>query len=274
MSSVEVVVEGENGLLYLSAGQVRRFTECENRWLLDKLQDPGLKVPTGQSEAMALGSLIHRLHQAWAARVDWEQEWLRASDEEAGSGFEAPKYFHRAHRIIEKWVEVHGTEPEHPLIAAELPFDLPVPGIQDVWVRGYIDEVVAKKVGKDPRNDDLRAVELKTMGKWGRERQVQWAGDTWLYLWAIRQIMKVSGLTFEAISTFDYKDSDENPARHFRRIEVEWNPEAAELHLDNIRRVANRARQLLHYPNRAVKSVGDQCSWCTHRAACLEPWSV
>lgn len=273
MSGMTLEVGDERPGLRLSASQISKFGRCEMQWLFDKTSEQ--TDERAKSEALLLGTLMHRLMGAWWQGRAWEDEFALSLAEETGweEGYAPPKIYDRASKIMEAWVQVHGTKPPFTLIALELPFDLPVPGTKDVSIRGFIDGLVNVPAASGVRvHDTVRILEFKTMGRWGREDQVSWDPQLHLYLWAARRLFKADGVIFEAISTYDYKTGD--PDRRFKRIEVEYDERMVARTLDDVRRVAKRAKAVLKNPGLAVRSVGDQCKWCDHFKTCLTPWDV
>ena len=276
MSTAALEVGGNTPGLLLSASQVDRLASCEMRWLLDKTMPPGPE--SAKSEALLLGTLMHRLMGAWWQGRPWQQEWDTALAEEDGwePGYEAPTVFNRAVKIMAAWVEVHGLTPPYPLVALELPFDLPVPGLKDVRIRAFIDGLVTVPADgtrpDDRRKDTLRLLEFKTMGRWGRETMVPWDPQLHLYLWAARQLFNADGAIFEAISTYDYKTG--GAERRFKRIDLPYDERAVARTLDDVRTAAKRARLLLKTPALAVRNITKDCSWCPHFKQCLTPWET
>lgn len=296
MSEATLEVGGGSPGLRLSASQIEKFTTCEQRWLYTKTVPPEERM-FASTEALDLGNLMHRLMGAWWSGRNWKAEWLTALVEDLGEdvgyrlsasgnllerkgGWEAPRYFLRAAPIMEAWTQVHGRSPAKDpdpewsstsLVALEVPFDIPVPGT-DARVRGFIDGVVSTPVDKVRVHDQVRLLEFKTMGRWGREDRVPFDPQLNLYLYAAKQMFDVQGAVFEAISTYDYKQG--GPERRFKRIELPYDQRLVDRTLDNIRRIAVRAAAVLEDPDLAVRNVGDSCHFCDFKQRCLTPWSV
>ncbi len=292
--ALEVVGSGSRPPLLLSVSQMEKFTSCEERWLRTKTSP---RRNFASTEAMDLGTLMHRLMGAWWSGRNWKAEWLAALVEEVGEkagyaltragniverpgGWRAPNHFLRARPIMEAWVEVHGKAPAKDpdkawsstsLIGLEIPFDIPVPDV-DARVRGFIDGVVSTPVDKVRVHDQIRLLEFKTMGKWGREDRVPFDPQLNIYLHAAKQMFDVQGAVFEAISTYDYKQG--GPERRFKRIELEYDQRLVDRTMDNVRRIAVRAQQVLDNPDLAVRNVGDACTYCDFKRECLTPWEV
>lgn len=285
--------------LYLSASQLSKFTDCESRWVRDKTAVD--RIERAGSDATDLGTLLHTLQGAWWSGRSWRAEWILAVAEYVGAGIEevaytvkdgeiaeldkgwtAPKVFLRALPIMAAWEEVHGTHPSKDpdpewagttLVALELPFDLPIPGVPGARVRGFIDGLVSRPVDKVRTHDELRIVEWKSMGRWGREDQVPFDPQLHLYLWAAKQLLpNLTGAVFEAISTYAYKDGP--PDRRFKRIPLDYDARAIDLSMKNVTKVARRAKALLKNPGLAIRNVGGACTYCDHRMACLTPWEL
>lgn len=281
--------------LRLSVSQIERFTSCEQKWLYTKVVPPEERA-FASSEAMDLGSLMHRLMGAWWSRKNWRAEWLAALVEvlgddagyrltraghlaEKAGGWEAPRHFLRARPIMDAWIAVHGASPAKDpdpewssttLVALEVPFDIPVPGVEDVRIRGFIDGVVSTPVDRIRVHDQIRLLEFKTMGRWGREDRVPFDPQLNIYLYAAKQMFDVQGAVFEAISTYDYKQGP--PERRFKRIELPYDQRLVDRTIENVQRVAVRAREVLETPTLAVRNVGDACTYCDFRQRCLTPW--
>lgn len=291
MSATGIVeVTGAAGTLYLSASGLDRFSSCEMKWLLRQTEPPEHRDRLGKTDALDLGTLMHRLLGAWDTGRSWEREHLAALHDEPfwEPGFDPPVVFDRAKKIMEAWIEVRGERPERLLDATELPFDLPVPGVRGARVRGFFDGLRSIPVDGNRTHDLRRIVEYKTMGRWGRQDRVAWDPQLGLYLWAASQLFDVDGVEFEAVSTYDYKQggperrfkhivlakSVTEPVRTDTRIEILLDWRMVERTVDDMKRVARRARQVLANPGLAVRSVGDQCSYCEHHRTCLTPWSA
>lgn len=297
MSVATLEVGGKSPGLRLSVSQIQKFTTCENRWLLHKTLPPEQKQ-FARSEALDLGTLMHRLLAAWRSGRSWRDEWIAALVEDVGldhayeirrgeirerkTGWEAPRHFVRALPIMQDWEKVHGRigaeDPDPDLagmtfVATELPFDLPVPGVQDVRIRGFIDGMVSQPVDDVKVHDRLRIVEDKTMGRWGREAQVPFDLQLNTYLWAARQLnSQVDGAVFEAISTYAYKNG--TPEIRFKRLFLDYDPRLVDRTMQDVARVARRMKAVLKNPNLVVRNVGDACTYCDYRRQCLTPWEV
>lgn len=258
--------------LLLSASQINKFTQCEMRWLFSKTRP---QENLAKSDALRLGTLMHSLLGAWWQGRPWQDEYDRCLAEEPGwePGYEPPDVYSRAVKIMAAWVEVHGLTPPYPLIALELPFDLPIPGVPGARIRGFLDGVVnVPSLDGIRTHDRARILEFKTMGRWGREDQVPWDPQLHVYLWAANQLFGADGVIFEAVSTYDYKQG--GPERRFKRIELPYDERAVARTMDDVARVARRAKAVLQRPLLAVRSVGDQCKWCEHHIECLTPWEA
>jgi hypothetical protein len=294
--TVEVGTPG----LHLSASQISLFTDCERKWVFRKTV-PAEEQRFAGSDATDLGTLLHTLMGAWWSGAPWRAAWLDAVAEYLGEhvsevahkitrgkvvhldkGWAAPKFALRALPIMEAWEAVHGTSPAKDpdrawattsLVALELPFDLPIPGVPDARVRGFIDGVVSTPVDKVRVHDRIRLLEFKSMGRWGRENMVPFDPQLHLYLWAVKQLLpNIDGAVFEAISTYDYK---EGPAsRRFKRLELPYQEEAIEASITNVAKVARRGLDLLQNPDLAIRNVGSACTYCDHRRRCLTPWEI
>lgn len=305
-ATLEVEGTGDGpSALYLSVSQIDKFTTCEQRWVLAK---SGPKVKVARSDALELGTLIHTCKAAWWGGKPWREAWLAAAMEELGSeeidwklsrgklvqtdkGWTVPKVFLRALPIMEAWERVHGKSPDKDpnpngidprtreevelagltLVATELPFDLPVPGVPDVRIRGYLDSVASRPVDKIRVHDELWIIEEKTMGKWGRENQVAWDPQLHVYGWAARQLLGAKGAVFEAISTYNYK-YDEDPAERdkdrFKRLPLVFDDRMIDQTMKNVAKVARRAKQLYKNPGLAISNAGDACTYCDFRGVC------
>ena len=272
----------EAGPLKLSASQLYRFSVCEMAWLLDRQ-----RVPTGNHEAarpdyFLIGDAVHAGIQAWGVGRPWRDAVLAVLIEAEpwwSPEYEEPAWAQKALRIVASWVHVHGERPPVWWVATELPFDVEIPGAGGARVRGFLDGLTSQPHEDGiPSHGEYRITEIKTMGRAGRAKRVPYANDTWLYLWAARcSIPAVTGLDFEAISTYDYKptgDADADAARPFSTVRVEWDERAAERMLTDLRRTAKRAAAITKNPHLAVRSVGDECGRCPHQIPCLRPWEA
>lgn len=265
------------GPLVLSAGQLNTFGTCEMQWLLNRSRPERDDEPGSRPDYFKLGDAVHAGIQAWGLGTDIAAA-LALVFEEAEPGFdldewEAPAWFKTAQTIMDAWVAEHGPKSPVPWVAVELPFDVEIPGTRGVRIRGWIDGL-KRLPGPDrnPNHDTFRVVEIKTMGRWGRERRVPFANDTWLYLWAVRLLVpRLTGLDFEAISTYPSKAAD---YERLRPTSVEWDERHAERMLNDLRRTAKRATAIVKNPALAVRSVGEACDRCPHQVPCLRPWEL
>lgn len=296
MSTATLEVGANGSDLYFSASSIQRFTDCEMRWLLRHNQPPEAREREAKTEALDLGTLMHRLVGAWDQGRSWEHEHLAALHDDPWwePGFDPPRAFDRALKIMAAWVEVHGPRPERLLDTVELPFDLPIPGVKGARIRGFLDGLRSVPIDGNRTHDLRRIVEYKTMGRWGREGRVAWDPQLGIYLWAASQLVDVDGVEFEAISTYDYKQG--GPERRFKhivlaksvpeyrrtpaadgvpeRIEIPLDWRTVERTVEDMKRVARRARQVLGNPGLAVRSVGEGCTYCEHHTECLTPWET
>lgn len=312
-ATLEVGVGGESSDLYFSVSQITKFTSCEERWLRTKTT-PREEQHFAKSDALDLGTLVHTLKAAWWSGKPWREAWVAAAIEAVGAvdiawkvargklveldkGWQVPTVFHRAIPIMEAWDRVHGVTPakdsnphgvspdgEHvdlsnlSLVATEMPFDLPIPGVPGTRIRGFLDGIVSQQVDDVRVHDVPWLVEEKTMGRWGRENQVAWDPQLHVYGWAARQMLGVRGAIFEAISTYDYKTPEgKGPeavdGKRFKRIALVFDDRQIERTMENVRRVARRAKQLIKNPGLAVRNAGDACTYCDFRRECLTPWA-
>jgi hypothetical protein len=259
--------------LYLSISQIAVLTECEQRWVFRKtLGDP----ETVMGVPLLLGSLLHELCQGWAQGLPWREVWrdeLEASGWE--EGFEEPEYFLRAWSIMLDWETYYGVKnTAYVVVGRELPFDVEVPGVEGVRIRGYLDELRSTQTGDRRTDSELRVGEYKSMGRWGREKMVPFDPQLWTYIWIARQLHSgVTGATFDAISTYAYKSPE--PEKRFKKIELEYDERAVAQNLEYLQRAARRALELREAPALAVRNIGENsCRYCAHHRVCLTPWDA
>lgn len=258
--------------LYLSISQISKLTGCEQRWVFTKtLGDPDV----AQGEALLLGSLLHELCQGWAQGLQWRDVWreeLEATEWE--EGFEEPRYFLRAWSIMLDWETFYGPKPSYTVVGRELPFDVPVPGVEGVRIRGYLDELRSVQTGPRRTDSEIRVGEYKSMGRWGREKMVPFDPQLWTYVWIAKQIHAgVTGATFDAISTYPYKTPE--PEKRFKKIELEYDERMIEQNLMYLQRAGRRALELRDQPGLAIRNIQqDGCRWCDFHKACLTPWEL
>lgn len=265
------------GPFHLSASSIDRFGQCEQRWLYNR--DIG-ESELAKSDPLELGTLMHRLLQAWWAGQSWRAEWSAALDEVAGwdLSFEPPEIFKRAEWLMERYDAHYGLSPEGVVsYRSEVEFDVPLDG-NKLRVRGYIDGLVQFE-------DGVWVDEYKTMGRWGRENRAHYDPQLGLYLYAAKEMgYDPQGARFHAVSTYRYKGKkhvaedgteswDEAPtSKQFKRIEVPYNQGFVDECVENARRVAARAKDLVVSPELAVKTVSDHCQWCPYYRPCLRSW--
>ena len=298
MSDATLEVGGDAPGLQLSVSQIQKFTTCENRWLLNR-QLPEEQKQIAKSEPLSLGTLMHSCLAAWRSGRSWREAWIAAVIEEVGStevaykvsrgkivelakGWQAPKWMHRALPIMDDWEKVHGRTGEQDkdpamagmqFVATELPFNIEVPGVPGARIRGFLDSMVAQPVDHIRVHDRMKVVEDKTMGRWGRENQVPFDLQLNVYLWAARQMNgNVDGAVFEAISTYDYKNG--TPEIRFKRLFLPYDQRLVDRTMHDVAAAARRMAEVLEDPERAVRNVGDACTYCDFRRVCLTPWEV
>lgn len=299
MSAVALEVGGSSDApgLRLSVSQIQKFTTCENRWYLAKTI-PRDQQNFAKSEALDLGTLMHSLLAAWRSGRSWREAWIAALIEAVGSvdigyeikdgeiveraGWDAPSIFTRALPIMRDWELVRGRslleDPDPALagtsfVATELPFDLPVPGVKGARIRGFIDALVSTPVDGVKVHDRLRIVEDKTMGRWGRERQVPFDLQLNVYLWAARNLNpQVDGAVFEAVSTYAYKNG--TPDIRFKRLFLDYDERLVSRTMRDVTAAAKRMTAVLKNPGLIVRNVSDSCTYCDFRAQCLTPWET
>lgn len=278
------------GPLKLSASQLGKLTECEMKWVFTKTTARPPEDPATRPDYFLKGDLLHDARQAWASGRDWRPliaEAATLAGWDPDGEWQMPAWVLHAEQIMEAWERLNGP-PRVELMAVEYPFDLVIPGTK-VRVRGFLDGL--RRLPADDgvgTHDTYRIEEYKSMARWGRETYVPWATDTWLYLWAAHETLpNVTGLDFHAISTYPYKPTEpkdpEDPAsvakaqalddaKLFRHVPIEWDDHEAEHLLDDLRRYARRAAELLAHPDRALRSRGERCAKCPFKGACLRPW--
>jgi len=272
MSRLEIV--DDSGPLKLSASQAAKLGKCEMRWVLGKLSpEEGGSGP--RPSYFILGDLVHAGFQAWGSGKSTMQA-INALAKEFGLLITDPLVL-KANGILSDWQLLNG-DPSHILMGIELPFDIEIPGTKGVRVRGFLDGIERRPVDGVRTHDTYRIHEYKTMGRWGREAYARDAVDTHLYIWAAsQQYPNVTGLDFQAISTYDYKPSDppkpeDDAKRKFRLISVEYDQRYIDRMLADLRNVATRAQALLRKPSLAIRNIGDDCRRCEHKTQCLTPW--
>lgn len=276
LMSPKLELVDDDGPLKLSASQVAKISECEMRWLLGK-QSPRVDEP--RPTYFMLGDLVHSGLQAWGTGKLVEPalyDKLRELDPHWDEEWEPPAWFAKGLGIMRQWELLNGP-PQNVLMGVEVPFDVEIPGTKGVRVRGFFDGIrVVPSEDGIRTHDSYRVEEYKTMARWGRETYVPWAIDTWLYIWAARQqFPNVTGLNFQAVSTYDYKPTgkpEADAAKRFKSIQVDYDQNHVDRMLDDLRRIARRAQEILRSPKRAIRNIGERCARCEFRQQCLTPW--
>lgn len=252
------------GPLLLSVSGLGRLTHCERKFLANRdVEDDG-----SRGFAAMLGTLIHQLAQEHLFRRDWVREWERQLMAEPfwTPEYEPPALFAKAHWLMERYETVYAQDPLTG-ISAEVPFDLPLPGMEDVRIRGYIDGLASGPSG-------LVLLELKSMGRWGKAERAGWEPQCHTYLWAARQLgLPVTGCIFRAIYTGHKHDAEKPVAAHksFRDVWVPYDQHQIDLVLDDYRRAARRANHIIAHPEDAVRNVGEGCTYCPFKFGCILP---
>lgn len=260
--------------LYLSVSQIAKLTECEQRWVFNKTI--GEPADQAKSVPLELGTLLHELCQGWAVGLAWRDVWRRELEAWGWQeGFEEPEHFLRAWDIMLDWETLYGERPDYTVVGRELPFNVAIPGFEGlVHIRGFLDELRAHKNGPKRTDDVIRVGEYKSMGRWGREKMVPYDPQLWTYLWIARSIHAgVTGATFDAISTYAYKEP--SPDKRFKKIELEYDERRIEQTVLYLQRAATRALELQAEPDRAIRNISqDGCRYCDHFVRCMTPWEL
>lgn len=239
-----------------------RLTACERKWHLTR----ELGEPDGpKSSALQLGTLMHALIQEHMLRRPWRDEWAKRLADEPGwdETWEPPALFNTAEWLMQRYEKVYAKDPLT-TITVEVPFDLPLPGMPEVRVRGYID-------GLAYGPDGLVLAEIKTMGKWAKADRAVWEPQVPTYLWAAHQMgLEVKGAVFRAVYTYRYRGKEERPAADsFRDVWVPYDQAQIDAVLDDYRRAARRGQHLIDHPEDAVRNVGEGCNYCPHKRGCV-----
>jgi hypothetical protein len=260
--------------LYLSVSAKGRLASCERKFLYHINRER-----TGVDDkgyGASLGTLLHHLIREAMFKRDWRPKWEELLTQEPGwdPEWEEPEHFLHAQWLMGRWDEVHGDD-DLMAITAELYFDLPLPDFEpEVRIIGYIDGL-DKAPDRDPdlgRPHGLILDEIKSMGRWGKATRAAWEPQLPTYLWAARELgLPVTGALFRAIGTAHKRDAKKPaPARDsFRDIWVPYDQVQVDKVLDDYRRSAARALELIEHPDRAIRNPGESCTWCPFKKDCL-----
>lgn len=218
-----------------------------------------------RSDALILGSVYHKLVQAWRQGGDVEAAYQEALvEDDVLLEFEEPEPYLRARSLAAGYAaEYH--DDGYVTVETELPFDLALdPANPGVRVRGYLDGLLKKGAG-------YWVHELKTMGRWNRMDSIAFEPQPQTYLWAARQLgYDVAGVVWDGASTYRYKGGV--GAHCFRRTLLLADQGLLDWTLANYRRAAARVAAIVKDPELAVRSVGEACTkWgrpCPAMALC------
>lgn len=268
---------GTPGPLLLSVSGMGRLTHCEEKFLRTRAQ-PGRD---SAGYGATLGTLLHLLVRETMFTRDWRAEYTRLLALEPGwsDEWEAPEHFLHAHWLMERYEQVY-VGPQPWTMSAELPFDLPLPGMEgEVRVRGYfdgLDNSPPLKRGEDPasRPHGLHLDEIKSMGRWGKANRATWEPQLPTYEWAAREMgLPVTGVLFRAIGTMHSRTAKKiaPPADSFRDVWVPYDQAQIDKVLDDYRRAGRRGLHIIEHPEDAMRNPGEACGWCPFKVGCVLP---
>lgn len=268
-----------------SYSQLNDFTSCEQKWAYRSI---GGYKPRTQGRALSLGTLLHRLIDAWWSTPDLDG----AAVEDIVAGF-VVEHDGRvdptvliavvddatwlAQRYFRHYAKDRG---RFKVLASELELTVPLPKPPgDYYGRPWPDYGLKMIVDQIVREPDLGAqvlVERKTMSNWRDEKMLVCDPQISTYLWGLRESGRdVAYGLFDAIRTYRWTSKkDERPTHEsFRRILVDRSPvEMRQFALDAYRQcfAADQAEHRGWFLRNVSHSQDMGCRNCDFLAPCLE----
>jgi hypothetical protein len=242
------------------------LADCQWRWhrkyVLGETFEP--------STPMKLGSLLGEACAEFYAGRPWQAVVMRWLTEWKAENPEAefdPEWIERAAWIMARY-ERHYADDRADVtqLGAEVPFRVRLPGRYG-WLVGKIDEIwkvngriwiVERKSGNDFRKIDSGLF--------------VWDPQTSIYYWAAKKMdMEPWGICIDFLRTYRWKrDGDARPTEEsFRR---EWHDRTDE-HLEHAIGEAGKgltlAKLIINKTIEPLRNLGEHCSWCECRNACV-----
>ena len=253
--------------LLFSVSSLARINRCEKQYILNLRTH---RDPAGP--AAWLGTLVHQLVQAHTVGLDWRETWgdiLASANPEWSAEWDPPEMFSHAGWLMERYVSHYSPDPFR-LQEPEADFSLPVPGIENVILRGYVDGLGVRGLAHTPA-----LLEIKTMGQWGKFERAEWEPQVHTYIGAMSQRLeeKVSGCLFRAIGT-RHKWNAKTPAPvndSFREVWIPYDQDKIDAVLEDYRRAARRAMHILEHEEDIRRCVGEHCTYCAFKVGCVLP---
>lgn len=204
--------------------------------------------------------------------LDWRETWtdsLALAHPEWSAEWDPPELFSHARWLLERYTSHYSLDP-FLLHEPEADFATPLPGIENVILRGYVDGIGVHGWARTPA-----LLEIKTMGQWGKFDRAEWEPQVHTYMWAISQRIgeKVSGCLFRAIST-RHKWNAKIPAPvndSFRDVWIPYDQDKIDAVLEDYRRAARRAMHIFEHADDVRRCVGEHCTYCAFKVGCVLP---
>lgn len=220
------------------------------------------------STAMRLGSLLGECCQIFYAGGAWQEpivEALRIWSAENPEATACPEWIEKASWLMGRY-EQHYQDERHEIrqLGAEVRFKLRLPGRYG-WLVGAIDEIweidkrvwiVERKSGADFRKIDSGLFMVDP--------------QTTLYYWAARQMgYEPWGICIDFLRTYRWKRDEHPPEDSFRREYYDRNDEHLVAAIREAGKGLSLAKRLIGGDLEPLRNIGEHCSWCQCRNACV-----
>lgn len=217
---------------------------------------------------MKMGTLLGEACQEFYAGRPWEAvclRWLNEWKAENPDAEFAPEFVERACWLMERYAAYYADDRKDVVqVGAEIPFRLRLPGRYG-WLVGRIDEVwringriwiVERKTGNDFRKLDSGLF--------------MWDPQTSLYYWAAQQLgYEPWGIVIDFLRTYRWKRDEHPPEDSFRREYFDRNTEHLDAAIKEASKGLTLAKHLIGGTLLPLRNLGEHCSWCECRNACV-----
>lgn len=263
-----------------SFSELSTLARCEKQWEFKYL----LREKRDASNAMFLGTLLHRMAGAWWEGEQWRVELWNAACEFMGVDLKdttatCPLTDEGYRELLQaepwvtaKWVmeryEEHYASAQDRLkvVGAELYAEALMPGTKTL-IGGYFDQLVMDEDG------DFWLVERKSMKDWKRLDLVTVDPQLTLYAWLLREIgVPIKGIFFDAIRTYRWKRDFHPTTDSFQWLPLVREDVQIDAALEDAKAGIQR-RAMLRAGLPPMRNVTKDCGWCDFQPECFEQMS-
>lgn len=224
--------------MHISASKLKTFSECPQRYFYKYID----RAPEGKHPAALLGSAVHRtieqlhtgaLEQDEAVPAFVQDLRARSKDEQL---YVPDKLYQDGMRMLDQYDATRRT-PQ----LVEVEFKIPFPGVEDVEIHGFIDQLY-----------DWGFVDLKTNKRRPLQGVLNNDYQFMLYAWAFKEL---SGE--EPMHSIWHHLRDSTDIESFMD--------------DGIEKVRTLILRVIEADRTGVynKNIGSACAWCPFRVPCL-----